>query len=275
MEADLNKIIDHEAAGLIVRSRIKWAEQGEKSSKYFCNLEKRSNEKKSIYILKYNSDNIVSDQKKILKELYSFYQILYTSKSTPQNKEDTCLVLDSLDIPQISDDSKLKLNSFVSKAEILSALKSLNLNRSPGYDGLPVEFYIVFFHDICDLLLNCYHYSFEQGFLSVSQRNGVITLLPKKDKDPMYVKNHRPITLLNTDYKIIAKVMANRLKSCLNEIIHEDQTGFMKGRNIGSNIRTITDLIEYCDSNDIPGSIVLLDIEKAFDSVEHDYLYEV
>ena len=103
----------------------------------------------------------------------------------------------------------------------------------------------------------------------------MITLLPKKDKDPLYVKNHRPISLLNTDYKIIAKVMANRLKSCLNEIIHEDQTGFMKGRNIGSNIRTIINLIEYCDSNDIPGSIVLLDIEKAFDSVEHDYLYEV
>ena len=183
--------------------------------------------------------------------------------------------MDSLDIPQISDDSKIKLNSPVSNAEILSALKSLNLNRSPGYDGLPVEFYIVFFHDICDLLLNCYRYSFEQGFLSVSQRNGVITLLPKKDKDPLYVKNHRPISLLNTDYKIIAKVMANRLKLCLNEIIHGDQTGFMKGRNIGSNIRTIIDLIEYCDSNDIPGSIVLLDIEKAFDSVEHDYLYEV
>ena len=69
--------------------------------------------------------------------------------------------------------------------------------------------------------------------------------------------------------------MANRLKLCLNEIINEDQTGFMKGRNIGSNIRTIINLIEYCDSNDIPGSIVLLDIEKAFDSVEHDYLFKV
>ena len=82
----------------------------------------------------------------------------------------------------------------------------------------------------------------------------VITLLPKKDKDPLFIKNHRPITLLNTDYKIIAKVMANRLKSFLHEIIHEDQTGFMKGRNTGNNIRTIIDLIEYCDSNDIPGS---------------------
>ena len=69
--------------------------------------------------------------------------------------------------------------------------------------------------------------------------------------------------------------MANRLKGVLDELIHEDQNGFMKGRNIGCNIRTIIDLIEYTDIKDIPGSIVLLDIEKAFDSVEHGFLYEV
>ena len=102
----------------------------------------------------------------------------------------------------------------------------------------------------------------------MTQCNGVITLLPKKDKEPHFIKKDRPITLLNTDYKIIAKVMANCLKSILHEIIHNnDQTGFMKGRNIGCNIRSIIDLIDDCDANDIPGSIVLLDIEKAFDSV--------
>jgi hypothetical protein len=69
--------------------------------------------------------------------------------------------------------------------------------------------------------------------------------------------------------------MANRLKLFLNDLIHEDQNGFMKGRNIGFNIRTIIDLIEYSEDMDIPGSIVLLDIEKAFDSVEHNFLFEV
>ena len=69
--------------------------------------------------------------------------------------------------------------------------------------------------------------------------------------------------------------MANRLKFVLCDLIHEDQNGFMKGRNIGCNIRNIIDLIEYSDNMNIPGSIVLLDIEKAFDSVEHDFLFEV
>ena len=69
-------------------------------------------------------------------------------------------------------------------------------NKSPGLDGLPAEFYIVFFHDIADLLIIAsLNFSFEQGILSPSQRNGLVTLLPKKDRDPNFVKNYRPIFL--------------------------------------------------------------------------------
>jgi hypothetical protein len=68
----------------------------------------------------------------------------------------------------------------------------MSANKSPGLDGLPMEFYIVFFHDIADLLINSYNYSFSQGIMSASQRNGVITLLPKKDKDHNFAENYRP-----------------------------------------------------------------------------------
>ena len=274
LEEKYNTILDYETAGLIVRSRMKWAEHGEKSSKYFCNLEKRANEKKNIHLLKNDDDSFVSDQKDILKHLQSFYCTLYSSHSNVDHDQ-IAQFLDQVQFPKLSDDSKAELDKPISRSEILASLKELKFNKTPGYDGLPVEFYIVFFNDIIDMLLNCYLYSHDHGFMSSSQRNGIITLLPKKDKDPLYVKNHRPISLLNTDYKLIAKVMANRLKVCLHQIIHEDQTGFMKGRNIGSNIRAIIDVIEYCDANQIPGSIILLDIEKAFDSVDHDFLFQV
>ena len=145
LKIELNKIIDQETAGLIIRSRVKWAEHGERSSRYFCNLEKRSNEKKNIHVLKNDTGSIVSDQKDILKEIHAFYKTLYTSKSTPNNKDNINSFLDKLDIPQFLEDSKTKLNRPISKAEIFTSLKSLNLNRSPGYDGLPAEFYIVFF----------------------------------------------------------------------------------------------------------------------------------
>ena len=148
-------------------------------------------------------------------------------------------------------------------------------NSCPGLDGLPKEFYIAFFSDISDMLIDSYNYAFATGLMSQSQRTGVITLIPKKDKDPLLIKNYRPISLLSVDYKIIAKVFALRLKSILTEIIHIDQSGFLKGRNIAHNIRLIIDLIDYTNTHDIPGALLLLDIEKAFDSVEHEYLYKV
>ena len=89
------------------------------------------------------------------------------------------------------------------------------------------------------------------------------------------MKNYKPISLLTVDYKIYAKVMANRLKTCLHSLIHSDQTGFLKGEYIGNNIRLILDVIDYTDTSDIPGAILLLDIEKAFDSVRHDFLFQV
>ena len=103
----------------------------------------------------------------------------------------------------------------------------------------------------------------------------MITLIPKKDKDISYLKNYRPISLLTVDYKILAKTIANRLKKCLDILIHSDQSGFLKGRNIGNNVRLITDIIEYAKLNNIPGAILLLDIQKAFDSVSHNFLFRV
>ena len=222
-----------------------------------------------------DNGNPQTDADEILKELNAFYDNLYTSHYTEASDQAACSFLDQIDIPRLSEQSKETLNQPVTKSELLQNLKSMSHNKSPGLDGLPAEFYIVFFHDIADLLIASLNFSFEQGILSPSQRNGLVTLLPKKDRDPNFVKNYRPISLLTTDYKLIAKTMANRLKLILDDLIHEDQNGFMKGRNIGCNIRTIIDLIEYTDIKDIPGSIVLLDIEKAFDSVEHGFLYEV
>lgn len=91
-----------------------------------------------------------------------------------------------------------------------------------------------------------------------------------------FVKNWRPITLLNTNYmyKIAAKVIANHIKSVLPRLINKDQTGFMKGRFIGENIRLIDSIIRYAAENNIPGLLLFIDFEKAFDSLEWSFIYE-
>jgi mannosylglycoprotein endo-beta-mannosidase len=274
LEAQLNKIVDFETRGLIIRSRVRWMEEGEKSSKYFCNLKKRSCEKKNIQRVKNKNGQIITDQKGIMENINSFYQNLYSENNInfDNNVFDTFdEFLNSIDIPKLPEASKDLLDQPICKNELGSTLVSMKQNKTPGYDGLPLELYVVFWPDICDMLISSYNYSMENGILSPSQRNGIITLIPKKEKDPLEIKNYRPISLLTVDYKLFAKTLANKLKLYMGNLIDNDQSGFLKGRSIGNNIRLILDIIEHSDANDIPGVILQLDIEKAFDSVSHDF----
>ena len=114
-----------------------------------------------------------------------------------------------------------------------------------------------------------------KGQLNDSARYGLISLIPKKDRDLNYVKHWCPIILLNTDYKILAKIMANRLKKVIPDIIHEDQTGFIKSRIISSNLRKILDIMEFTSKFNIDSVLVVIDFEKAFDYVEYKALLSI
>lgn len=95
----------------------------------------------------------------------------------------------------------------------------------------------------------------------------MITLIPKNNKPVDLLKNWRPITLLNCDYKIAAKSIS-RIRKALSKIINSDQTGFEKNRFIGENIRIIDSIINYTDSEQTPGLLLFIDFEKTFDSIE-------
>lgn len=117
----------------------------------------------------------------------------------------------------------------------------------------------------------CIQQGIMEGHFTQEQQRGVITLIPKKAADRRFVRNWRPITLLNTDYKIVTKAIAARLQSCIKAIVHTDQTGFIQARYIGSNLRTIQDVIDYTQMKDTPDSdayVLSFDYEKAFDSVQ-------
>jgi len=109
--------------------------------------------------------------------------------------------------------------------------------------------------------------AFNCGNLSITQTQGIITCIPKGDKSRLFIQNWRPITLLNTVYKIASGVIANRFKLFMDKLIHNDQTGFIKGRYIGENTRLIYDILHYTEENEIPGLLLLIDFEKAFDSL--------
>ena len=162
----------------------------------------------------------------------------------------------------------------ITNDECKIALNSMQNNKSPGSDGLTCEFYKIFWNDIGNYLVDSLNQSFETGKLNPLQTQSIISLIPKKDKDLAELNNWRPISLLNTDYKIATKVIANRIKKILPNIIDSSQTGFIKGRYIGENIRLLFDLIEQTEENDIPGLLFFTDFEKAFDSISHKYLVD-
>ena len=89
----------------------------------------------------------------------------------------------------------------------------------------------------------------------------------------MVLSNWQPITLLNVDYKILARAIAKRIESKLPKLVHSDQTGFVKGRYIGQNVRLLNDLMEFTESNKLPGILLFIDFEKAFDTFKWSFIH--
>lgn len=152
------------------------------------------------------------------------------------------------------------------------ALKSMANGKSPGGDGFPAEFFKFFWKSVGPFVVLALNYSYETGQLSEAQTLRYIICIPKPGKDRKLVKNWRPITLLSTVYKIASKAVAERLKAVLPSIINGQQKGFLKNRFIHENTRLIYDTLEYTETKDISGLLLILDFEKAFDCLEWNFL---
>ena len=213
---------------------------------------------------KYDIDSIIDEQIK-------FYSKLFTTEGWDENSANklTQHIESKLNV-----DEKETLELDVSIDEIKNVLKILKPNKSPGEDGIISEFYITHWEQIKDEFFLLVNDTFEKKELTPSQYKGVLTLLHKSGERED-IRNWRPLTLLNSDYKIIAKILAERLKVVLPKLIHSDQKGFVKGRNISEANRLIQDVIEYTDREDDDGIIIFLDQQKAFDRVEWGWVDHV
>jgi len=124
-------------------------------------------------------------------------------------------------------------------------------------------------------LLDCYNEAFHENQLSILQRRGIISLIPKSEENLNEITCWCPITLLNADYKILARIIATHITPSLLSWIHSDQTGFIKGRYIGQNICLLDDLMNFTNANKIPGILLFIDFKKAFDTLEWSFLHQV
>ena len=270
-KAFLEDYIDKKTAGSILRSKCEFYEQNEKSTKFFLNLEIKNSEKNTVKKLLTENNAEVNDCKNILLELHKFYSALF-SKNVHNSEQECLSFLDTINIPSISEEHKNFCDKELTLDDLSASLAKMNSGKSPGNDGLTVCFYKIFWLHIKNTLFDSYNYSKTVGTLSSSQRQAIIKLIEKRDKDKRYIQNWRPISLLNVDTKLISKCIASRLIPVLPTIISPDQTAYVKGRYIGESIRLISDILDTTDMFDIPGYILTADLEKAFDSIDHTFL---
>ena len=260
-KADLETKMLERAERLIFKSKARWHELGEKNTRYFYSLEKARYTAKTCQKLITDKGEHITDDRKILHEQEVYYTKLYSKD------ENVSFNIVNRHNIRISEKEYDMCDSLFTLNELKDAVFSMKLDKTPGSDGWPVEMYQTFWDMLSVPLLELTQQVYTDKCLHETALTGILNLIPKGGKDSRYLKNLRPITLLNTDYKIIEKMLARRLDKVLPNIIHSDQTGFMAGRHISSNIRKIFDVMQYCKINNIDGVLLNLDFAKCFDNI--------
>ncbi|KAK3570801.1 hypothetical protein QTP86_026341, partial [Hemibagrus guttatus] len=208
------------------------------------------------------ADNVDTD---IRKKAVEFYGSLYWSEVSGEHSTDSGFYKN---LPQLTEETNASLKGAVSMGELHKALQSMKAGKAPGIDGLPVDFYKSLWEVVGEDVLLVLNESLAGGSLPVSCRRAVLALLPNKG-DLTDIKNWRPVSVLCSDYKLLSKVLANRLAEVLGQVIHPEQTYCVPGRTIFDNISLARDVIDCSKGFKLDFGLISLDQEKAFDRVEH------
>jgi len=274
LKAEYESLYDYITQGAIIRSRANWYEKGEKSNKYFLNLENTRKSKGSARKIFMKDGRLTTNVKSIMDEAEHFYSDLYNEQNKVFSSKETATFISNSNLTRLDDEHRNICEGKLSYSECFNILGTFKSNKTPGNDGLTIEFYKHFWPLLGKQLVDALNYSYEMGELSTSQKQAIITLIEKKGKDRRYIENWRPISLINVDSKIASKVLAKRLEEVLPNIIHFDQHAFVKGRSIFDAVRNIEDILDYMKKVKEKGLLVAIDFEKAFDSLNWEFLHK-
>ena len=271
LRTKLQEIQQHKNRGHQIRcSNTLRTEDIEELHDTIRDIENSTQKKKLITKIYDTTGNITTDQDRIRNSFHEYYATLYKKDETDRSIRNKYTAY----AKKITDIQKEHTDKEITVVDLENTIKQMNNGKSPGPDGLTVEFYKFFFPQLKNGLIKLIHDIYQTGNLAPSQRLSYITLIPKKDSDHKQMKNYRPISLLNTDYKLITKTLANKIKTILPTLIHEDQTCAIPGRTIEQNTHYIRDLIIYAEQTQTQTYVVSIDQEKAFDRLDHKYIHE-
>jgi exonuclease III len=269
-KAKLMELFSERQVGVKLRSKVQILEESEKPTRFFLKREHHQATSSVISYLNINGNDIMG-QDEIAQAVSNFYSELFTSQPIDESLLDYFVH----DLPTLKEEDKSICEGPITLTECEHAIKAMSAHKSPGLDGLPMEFYLRFFYLIGPSYVRMMNRCFEEMAMPLSQKHGVIKLLCKDDTHPELLKNWRPISLLNVDYKILTKILTTRLSRVIGSLVHLDQTSSVPGRSILDNLHLVRNIIDYLDFKKLPGILVSLDQEKAFDRVSHQFLFSV
>ena len=268
LKREMLRLSAEASRGLLTRSRVKHLEENEKCTRYF--FRKLVRPKTIMEAIKDKDGNVKKESKDILTCVRSFYAELYKGEDLDRGSLNTLLSKVNKKVDGLND----MLENDLTIDELTKALNSMQDNKSPGADGLPKEFYSTFWAELKGPLLEMYNESLRMGTLPPSLREGTISLLFKKG-EKNDIRNWRPLTLLGVDRKLLAKALFFRLQVAAGEVVGEEQTCVIPGRSMGDSLALARDSYLYALDRRVPLCIAGLDLEKAFDRINHAYLKEV
>lgn len=206
----------------------------------------------------------------------AYYSTLYNIKNEPSltqpNHTAIQAFLDSIQLPHLTDRQIETLNIPFTISEVDKAIDSLRKNKSLGPDGFVGEYYQQFKSILNEYLVRMFNDAASSASFPQDMLKALIVMLPKPGKDPNTPQNFRPISLLNHDIKLYAKIIANRLIDLLPTLIHPDQSGFTKGRQTSDATQRMVNIIHHAEKHEMPSLLLSLDAEKAFNRVHWHYL---
>ena len=212
--------------------------------------------------------------KQISESFADFYRSLYKITDTASCETEIESFLDQITLSKLSEIAVQELDSPIIESEVRQAIVDSKCNKSPGPDGYNNEFYKKIIDTVSPILTQTYNSVLETGYLPPSWRDAYITVIHKEGKDPTDCSSYRPISLLNCDQKFLTSILSRRLNTCITQIVHPDQTGFIPGRYSGNNVRRLLNIMNHVKVGGEEAIILSLDAEKAFDRLSWKFLYQ-